>query len=76
MQTTVNGGTWAQETWPTGEAYTKARCVQLRRAGFGVRTSPLGPQVTDFGVIRMTLINIKPRPGEDYIDGLPEAVQS
>ena len=61
----VNQGTWAQETWDTGNPGIRKRVADLKKRGYRVVTSAMGTQVTRVGVIKMTLINIRPGNNPD-----------
>jgi hypothetical protein len=64
----VNQGTWAQESWDTGNPAIRARIKNLRARGYEVMVSSLGMQVTPVGVIKMTMIDIRPRSNTDTCD--------
>jgi hypothetical protein len=72
--TTSHDGTWQQETWVTGDPRIRARTKQLRRAGYAVHTEGMCPQVTDFGLMRLTLIDIRPGSNANCI-GIPLPVE-
>jgi hypothetical protein len=67
------GGSWQQETWVTGDPRIRQRTKQLRRAGYIVHTEGMCPQVTDFGLMRLTLIDIRPGSNVDcqYMPKIP-----
>ena len=56
----VNQGTWCQETYETSSRDARRRARQLRQAGYQVSVSPIGVQVTDVGLIRLTMVDIRP----------------
>lgn len=45
-----------QEVYETASYDAARRSKQLRQAGFRVISSPIGPQVTNVGVVRMTML--------------------
>lgn len=45
-----------QEHYETASYDAARRSAQLRKAGFRVISSALGPQVTNVGVVRMTML--------------------
>ena len=57
---------YVQESYETASNHARARAAQLRRAGFRVSTSPMGLQVTNVGMVRMTMLN-----ATGDIDNLP-----
>ena len=66
----VNQGSWAQETYETASRDAGRRARQLRAAGYQVTVSSLGPQVTSLGMIKTTLVDIRPGTNADTA-GLP-----
>ena len=61
----VNHGAWCQESYETASRDATRRARQLREAGYQVSVSSLGGQVTPLGVIRTTLVDIRPGKHED-----------
>lgn len=61
----VNSGSWCQETYETASRDAGRRARQLRAAGYHVTVASLGMQVTPLGLIRMTLVDIRPGSHED-----------
>ena len=55
----TNAGTWCQACVSTNALGIRTATSILRRLGYVVHTSSLGRQVTDLGVIKMTLINVR-----------------
>ena len=55
-----------QEHYETAANDARTRARELRKLGFRVSVSPLGPQVTSVGIVRMTLLTIHD-PGEREI---------
>ena len=55
-----------QEHYETASRDARKRAAQLRKLGFRVSVSPLGPQVTNLGKVRMTLLTVHD-PGEREI---------
>jgi len=66
----VKTANWCQETYETASRDAGRRARQLRKAGFVVFVSPLGPQVTRVGTVKLTLVDIRPGVHQDTI-GLP-----
>jgi len=55
---TGDGDRWIQITVPTGDPDVRRLVSDLKKRGWKrVWTTPMGRQVTQYGVIRMTLIN-------------------
>jgi hypothetical protein len=46
-----------QESYETASKHAGIRARELRKAGFRVATSAMGPQVTNVGVVNMTLLD-------------------
>lgn len=61
----------AQETWDTGNPALRQRTQTLRKSGWRVRLSSMGPQVTDVGLIRCTLLDIYCTDRQPDIGELP-----
>ena len=66
----VNNGRWCQESYETASRDAVKRARLLRQLGYVVSVAPLGPQVTQAGVIKTTLIDIRPGSHLDTL-GLP-----
>lgn len=66
----VNQGHWCQEHYETASRDAGRRARGLRKAGYDVRVSSLGPQVTEVGVIKMTMVDIRPGANADTF-GIP-----
>lgn len=45
-----------QETYESASRDARTRASELRKEGFRVIVSPLGPQVTSVGLVRMTML--------------------
>ncbi len=69
--TQVNNGSWCQESYETASRAVGRRARQLRKAGYRVTVAGMGPQVTQVGVIRLTLVDIRPGAHADTF-ALPE----
>ena len=66
----VNNGRWCQESYETASRDAGKRARLLRQLGYVVSVAPLGPQVTRAGVIKTTIVDI--RPGNHFETlGLP-----
>lgn len=55
----VRGNDWMQEHYESASGHARRRAAQLRKCGLSVTVSPLGPQVTGVGVIKMTMLTIR-----------------
>jgi len=67
----INQGTWCQEHYESASRDAGRRARQLRKLGYRVTVSGLGPQVTNVGLVRMTVVDIRPGTNHDT-QGLPE----
>ena len=56
----INQGNWCQATVSTGAVGIRTAASILRRGGYHVRTLAMGNQVTLLGVIKSTLIDVRP----------------
>jgi hypothetical protein len=72
--TQVNPGCWCQETYATATRAAAKPAKQLRTAGYQVYVGAMGPQVTPVGVVKLTLVDIRPGRHADTF-GLPEVPQ-
>lgn len=54
----VRTATSIQEHYESASRHAGRRARELRKSGFGVVVSSLGPQVTNVGTVRMTMITI------------------
>jgi hypothetical protein len=66
----VNSGRFCQEWYESASRDARRRARQLRAAGYDVTVAPMGPQMTGVGVIRMTLVDVRPGANADTA-GLP-----
>ncbi len=67
----VNNGNWCQESYETASRDAGRRAKILRNLGYQVRTGSLGSQVTQYGTVKLTMIDIRPGTHSDTY-GLPE----
>jgi hypothetical protein len=67
----TNHGDWCQEFYETAARTSAKRARQLRKAGYRVTVSALGPQVTRVGTVKMTMVDIRPGNNSDTFH-LPE----
>ena len=65
MACITNSGNWCQVTFPTGEGCIRVIGQILRRWGYRVSTRSLGSQITSVGVVKMTLLDIRPGSNPD-----------
>jgi hypothetical protein len=61
----VRGRRWQQEWYETGDSEIKTRATALRKRGYRVMTQYMGPQITQSGQVRMTLMDIRPGTSGD-----------
>lgn len=61
----VNTGTWCQESYETASRDAGKRAKQLRQAGYQVAVSSMGAQVTSLGLIKLTMVDIRPGSNQD-----------
>jgi hypothetical protein len=54
----VVGRTWVQESYDTATGHAGIRARALRKQGYRVSVSALGPQVTSVGRIKMSIVTI------------------
>lgn len=66
----VNTGRLCQETYESASRFAGRRARELRKLGYRVVTSGMGPQVTRFGIITLTLVSIFQGIHEDTF-GIP-----
>lgn len=65
----TRGRNWIQESYETGDPDIKRRAKQLRALGYRVLSSSLGSQVTQYGRVKMTLLDIRPgTTGDEYLE--------
>lgn len=70
----VNQGDWCQESYDSSSRQARKRATQLRRLGYAVRCSSMGPQVTQVGVVVLTMVDIRPGMNADTF-GLPQVAR-
>ena len=61
----VNQGSWCQASVSTGTAGIRTASSILKREGYQVSVSSMGMQVTHVGLIKMSLINVRPGQHDD-----------
>lgn len=61
----VNAGHWAQESYETSSGDAKRRAKELRAAGYHVTVFAMGRQVTPLGVIKLTMVDVRPGRNPD-----------
>ena len=65
----VPGRGWIQESYETGDPDIKRRAKELRARGYRVTTFSMGPQVTQYGTVKMTMVDIRPgTSGDSYLE--------
>jgi hypothetical protein len=70
----VTGRNWTQESYETASGHARKRASQLRKLGYVVTVSSLGSQVTRLGLIKTTMVDIRPGVHEDTT-GIPPVKQ-
>jgi hypothetical protein len=68
----VNQGRWCQEWYETGTGEARRRARQLRALGYTVHVSAMGTQVTDLGLVKMTLVDVRANDARPDTLDLPE----
>jgi hypothetical protein len=58
----TGGRNWTQEMYETASRDARTRAAQLRKLGYRVSVSALGPQVTPVGRVTMTMLTIDTTP--------------
>ena len=67
------GRDWVDEWYCTKSRHAGRRARQLRKLGYTVLVSGMGPQVTGVGVVKMTLLSIR---GDDAHEApAPERIE-
>jgi hypothetical protein len=61
----VNQGRWCQETYETASRDAGRRASQLRKAGYTVTVISMGSQVTPLGLIKLTMVDVRPGANAD-----------
>lgn len=61
----VNEGRWCQATVSTGATGIRTAASILRREGYQVSVGSMGNQVTRLGVLKMSMINVRPGTNPD-----------
>jgi hypothetical protein len=64
----VNAGRWAQEHYDSASGDARKRAAQLRKLGYRVTVSALGSQVTQYGSLKLTMVDIRPGSNADTED--------
>jgi hypothetical protein len=68
---TVNNGSFCQETYETASRDAGKRAKVLRQLGYQVSVSSIGSQISPLGVVKMTMVDVRPGNHADTF-GLPE----
>lgn len=61
----VSNGHWCQESYETASRDAGRRAHKLRLKGFDAVVSAMGPQETQWGIIKLTLVTITPGEAPD-----------
>lgn len=67
----TRGSGWIQESYETGSREIRQRASQLRKLGYRVTSSNLGHQTTSSGSVKVTLLDIRPKSGDTYLENWP-----
>ncbi len=67
----VGNGLWTQESYETATGFARKRASQLRKLGYKVTVFSLGSQVTKLGLIKTTMVDIRPGVHQDTTDVPP-----
>lgn len=67
----VNSGRWCQEWYETASKHAGIRARELRKLGYRVTTSSMGTQVTSVGLVKMSLVDIRPAGSIEDTCSLP-----
>jgi hypothetical protein len=71
----VGNGNWTQESYETSTGFARKRASQLRKLGYKVAVFSLGSQVTRLGLIKTTMVDIRPGPGMTDTSDRPPVAQ-
>lgn len=67
----VRGRNWIQASYETGSRELKNRAKELRKKGYRVKSASLGNQVTQWGTVKVTLLDIRPgTSGDEYLEAV------
>lgn len=55
----VSGRGFTQEWYETASRHAGRRARQLRKLGYSVSVEAMGPQLTDVGYVKMSLLSIR-----------------
>jgi len=70
----VRGRGWIQEWYETGSAEMRQRAAKLRQKGYRVSVQNMGSQVTQWGSLKLSLLDIRPGDsGDPDLDGVEPA---
>lgn len=61
----VNNGNWCQESYETASRDAGRRAKELRALGYKVTVCSLGMQVTRWGLVKLTMVDIRPGTKQD-----------
>lgn len=67
----VNAGRWCQESYETASGDAARRAKALRAAGYRVHVSAMGSQVTSLGLLKLSMVDIRPGEGMADLGTLP-----
>jgi hypothetical protein len=70
-----SGRNWAQESYETSSRGAGRRARELRKLGYRVSVSGMGPQITDMGWITLTLVSIDTTPEAPELPPYPANVR-
>jgi hypothetical protein len=68
----VQGRDWIQETYESASTEARGRGSQLRKLGYRVNVSSMGMQVTPLGLLKLTMVDVRPgESGDVYLERVP-----
>lgn len=70
----VQGRDWIQESYETGDPSIRKRTAALKKLGYRAKSFPMGEQVTQWGRVKMTMVDIRPGSSQDsYLENVPRS---
>ncbi len=70
----VQGRDWIQEAYETGDPAIRKRTSALKSKGYRAKSFPMGNQITQWGHVKMTMVDIRPgTSGDAYLENVPRA---
>jgi hypothetical protein len=70
----VQGRDWIQESYETGDPAIRRRTAELKKLGYRAKSFPMGNQVTQWGNVKLTMVDIRAgSSGDNYLTNVPSA---